>query len=139
MTTESYDNLIARLIKESNTFAEDKKRRARQTRHSILVTKLTTSRRKLILGSLHRHHREAQITVLVCGECGGETEVVDHVHVWSHSPHKGVDNKELTYDNIHTAKGMYSLHKDIPLKVFRTRTWVAICAKCLDAEAFFNV
>lgn len=126
------EKMFKKLVAQGKTFAEAKKARTGKTALSILRTRLVNKRRKLVVGSLERHHRAATILTQVCGHCDGEQDIVECIHVWSHSPLKGIDVSEITATI--RGKGMYDFHKDIPLVVVHARTSIAICASCLTKE-----
>ncbi|MCK5644188.1 MAG: hypothetical protein KAJ19_25540 [Gammaproteobacteria bacterium] len=117
------------LFKQSKTLAESRKARGRKLKHRLLHRLIMTKRRTTIVGSLQRHHIAAPIITQVCGHCHEEQQIVGPMQVWSHSPLEGIDTAEIT--TTIRAKGMYELHKDIPLILYHTREAIAICAKCL--------
>ncbi len=132
MTEPTLNQIFDRLVQESHTFAAARANRIVLTKRRILHTKLENKRREVIVGSLERHHRAALVVTQVCAECHGERDVVESIHVWSHSPLKGIDAAEIT--NTIRAKGTYDFNRDIPLCIHRTRTEIPVCADCLDKE-----
>lgn len=117
------------LFKESKTLSESRKARGRKLKHRLLHKTIMIKRRKTLVGSLERHHIAAPIITQICGHCHEEQDIVGTMQVWSHSPLDGIDTAEITATI--RAKGMYELHKDLPLVVYHTRETIAICAKCL--------
>jgi len=132
-TPEEAEKLLQEMLAVGRkTMAESKKTRVRKTGQHILKDKLTEKRRKLIVGSLERHHRAVTITTQVCGHCQDKQELVSEIHIWSHSPFNGVDAAEITATI--RSKAAYDFHRDIPLRIARQETYVPICASCIKEE-----
>lgn len=126
------DKMFKKLVKEGKTFAEAKEARTKKLSRRLLYDKLVNERRDLILGSLQRHHRAAQITTQICSYCAGEQDIVEFIHVWSHSPHNGIDTSEIT--TFIKGRQMYEIHDDLPLVIQRVRETIPICAACLAKD-----
>lgn len=123
------------LFKEAMTMAESRQRRTRKTSHSLLNMKrrVHSEHEKILVGSLTRHHIQAHVQIITCSKCGDIYKHVDFLHVWSHSPVKSNSSQRMTTEIL--SKGMYELHRDLPIHIVETKCFVPICVECLYIDA----